>query len=360
MSHRARRITSRALLVLAAIVAIVAVLGAWADRQLLDTDEWVDTSSALLQEPAIQDATAAYLADQVEGPEVADQLRKGLPSQLDVLAGPLSAAAGEVAQRTAHRLITSGAFQDLWRTTNRTAHEQLVKVIEGDETILKQGGVILDLRPELGVLASRIGVTPSPDPEHGKVHVLRGDTLDTVRKAADALNTLRWVSAAVLLVLLVAGVAIAPDRRSALLGAGLALLIAGVALLVVRRVAGHQVVDALTAKGANEDAAKATWKIATSLLRDISGTVIVLGAALMAGAWLAGASRWARRARDVVSPVLREHPEVGYGAVALLILILLAAGLLPAAGSLVAVLIYVVLGLAGVAVLRRQVIREAA
>ena len=103
---------SRVLLSLACLVAVVAALGAWADRQLLNTDEWVSTSGALLRDPAIQDATAAYLSDQlVDAPEVTAKLREGLPPRLAPLAGPLTAGVGELADRTAKRVIASGAFE---------------------------------------------------------------------------------------------------------------------------------------------------------------------------------------------------------------------------------------------------------
>src|ERR1700712_5315789 len=143
-----RPLLARILLSAACLVAIVAARGAWADRQLLDTDAWVDTSGQLLRDPAIQAATAAYLADQVvDTPQVAAQVRDALPPRLAPLAGPLTAGAGELAERTVKRVISSGAFGTVWDATNRRAHDQLVAVIDGDGGALAARGGILDLRP---------------------------------------------------------------------------------------------------------------------------------------------------------------------------------------------------------------------
>src|SRR3982751_4980569 len=55
----------RILVGLASVVAILAIFAIWADRQLLNTDEWVKTSSALLRNEHVQKQSAEYLASQV-------------------------------------------------------------------------------------------------------------------------------------------------------------------------------------------------------------------------------------------------------------------------------------------------------
>lgn len=360
MSPLLRRTLSSILLVLACLVTVVAVLGAWADRQLLNTDNWVNTSSRLLQEPAIQDATAAYLADQlVDGPTIQAKLQEGLPPRLQALSAPLAAASGEIAQRTARRLIASGAFQTLWRATNRSAHQQFIKIVDGD-TRLANLGVVVDLRPQLGVLAQRLGVAPDATGDHGTIHVLKGDNLKTVRKIVHTVRTLRWVSVVLMLVLLIAGVALAPDRARGIVYAGLSLFAAGLLLLIVRRAGGTYVVNKLIDSGTDGPAATATWSIATSLLREISGTVVVLGIVTIASGWLAGGTSWARSSRRFLAPSLTAHAGLVYAGVTCAILILIAFGLLPGAAQLWAIVFYLVLAGLGVWALRREVVREAA
>jgi hypothetical protein len=350
---------SRVLLSLACLVAVVAALGAWADRQLLDTDEWVSTSGALLRDPAIQDATAAYLSDQlVDSPQVTAKLREGLPPRLAPLAGPLAAGVGELADRTAKRVIASGAFGKVWDETNRRAHNQLLAVINGDNGVLTSRGVILDLRPELGVLAERIGVTPGLTGDKGRVRILRGDTLDSVRSAVKLLRDVRWVSLALLVILLVVGVGVKQTWARSLGDPAAALIIAGLLVLVVRRVAGAYVVDQVSGHGAGRPAAEATWRIATSLLAEIAVTGIVLGLILAAGAWLAGGTGWARSARRFTAPALIDRPELAFAVVVALLALLLLGGLLPTVGGGWAVLVYLAGAAVGVWALRRTAEQE--
>jgi hypothetical protein len=357
---RRRPLVARILLTLACLVAIVAALGAWADRQLLDTDEWVSTSGALLRDPAIQAATAAYLSDQVvDTPQVTAQIRDALPPRLAPLAGPLTAGAGELADRTVRRVISSGAFGKVWDTTNRRAHDQLIAVIDGDSGLLASRGVVLDLRPELGVLAERIGVAPgATDADRGRVRVLSGNTLDSVRTAVRILRDVRWGALALLVVLLVAGVSFSGDRARGLGGAGATLILAALGILVVRRLAGDYVVDQVSGHGAGQPAAEATWRIATSLLANIAVTMLVFGLLLALGAWLASGVGWARAVRRFTAPVLVDRPELAFAAVVALLALLLLGGLRPTVGGGWAVLIYLVLAGAGVWALRGVAARE--
>src|ERR1700736_5520138 len=101
ISGRGRRITVRALIVAATVFAVLAIFAVWADRQLLNTDNWTSTSTQLLQREPIRNAVADYVVDQVyANVDVAGELRAGLPHLLAPLAGP---AAGALRQA-----ITSG------------------------------------------------------------------------------------------------------------------------------------------------------------------------------------------------------------------------------------------------------------
>lgn len=350
----------RVLPVLAAFLLVIAAFGAWADRQLLDTDEFTSASVQLLQDPAIQNTTAAYLSDQlIDGPAIADDLRAALPPRLAPLAGPLSAGAGELAERTVKRIMRSGAFQSLWENSTRLLHTQVKNVIEDDDGVLAQRGVILDLRPQLGVLAQRLGVRNAATGDKATVKILKGDQLDTARKAVNALKAVRWISALLAVIVLIAMVAVWPDTARGLVVAGLTLIIAALIVLTVRRVAGREVVSAITNDGTTADAARATWTVLTSLLRQIAGTAIVLGVLCVLGGWLAGGTAWAAKARRFIAPTVVDHPEIPYIVVLGAIIALLAAGLLPASTRPLGIVLYLVLAGAGVWALRRQIAREA-
>jgi hypothetical protein len=362
LTQRARRLAGmrRVLPVLATLLLVIAAFGAWAERQLLDTDEFTSAGAQLLQEPAIQNTTAAFLADQlIDGPQVADDLRQALPPRLAPLAGPLSAGAGELAERTVKRLMRGGRFQALWEKSTRLLHTQVKAVIEDDDGALAQRGVILDLRPQLGVLAQRLGVRGAATGDKATVKILKGDQLDTARKAVDLLKAVRWISALLAIVALIATVAVWPDTARGIVVAGLTLIIAALIVLTVRRVAGREVISSITDDGPTADAARATYTVLTSLLRQIAGTGIVLGVLCVLGGWLAGGTAWAAKTRRFVSPVVVDHAEITYIVVLGAIIALLAAGLLPASTRPVGIVLYLILAGAGVWALRRQIAREA-
>ena len=62
---RGRRVLVWSLVGLALVLVLVASLTVWVQRQALDTDNWVDTSSELLGDESIRTAVGLYLVDQL-------------------------------------------------------------------------------------------------------------------------------------------------------------------------------------------------------------------------------------------------------------------------------------------------------
>ncbi|HEX7290234.1 MAG TPA: hypothetical protein VF250_03815 [Conexibacter sp.] len=360
---------SRILVALASLLAVVALLGAWVDRQLLNTDDWTTTSAALLRDDAVRVPLADELASELaDGSRTRAALQEALPPRLQPLAGPAGSLVADAVQRAVQRILASGKVQDAWVTLNRITHEQFVKLVEGEGTVVKGNGVVLDLRPLAKQIADRVGVDPSVvdrlPSDRGRIVIFRPQTLETLRKLADVLNVLSWLPGILALALYALAVWWAGDRpdgrRRALLATGAGLVLAALLVLVVRRIAGNQVADALTSGGPLDPAAHATWRIATTLLAELAVVVLIVGAGAMLGAWLAGAGRRARWLRARIAPGLAERPELAYGIAALVYLALVAWGPLSVLRRPLAIVIFGALLLAGVAALRAQVRRELA
>jgi hypothetical protein len=204
-------------------------------------------------------------------------------------------------------------------------------------------GIILD-----GILESLVlGLT-----------ILEGGTVSALQRGVDLFKTMRWVTAILALLLFAAAVFIAPDRRRTLLNCGLALIVAGLFVLVLRRVFGNDIFQSITSGGPAEPVAKDAWRIATSLLREIALSGVVLGLLVGLGAWLAGAGRPATATRRFIAPVLRDYPAIAGSIVGIVLLLLLLGGILPGSTTIIGVLLYIVLVTAAMIVLRRQVTRE--
>jgi hypothetical protein len=357
---RARPWIVRLLIGLATLLAIIATFGAWADRQLLNTENWVDTTDELIADEQIRDAIATFVATQiVDTPQARQKIQDALPSRAAPLAAPIAGAVGDLADRATRRLLSTAEVQKLWSQANRLTHTQFVKAVNGEKPFTDQG-IILDLRPLEGTIGQKLGVADAATRvgNNGRIVILKPNQLDSLQTGIHLFKVLRWVTAILAFVLFAVAVFLAPDRRRTLLNCGLALIIAGLFVLLMRRVLGSVIVQAATSGGPSAPAADDAWHIGTSMLRDIAGSGVVLGVIVALGAWLAGAGRWATSTRRFVAPVLRDQPAIAGCVVGIVVLILLLAGVLPGSDRIIPVLIYVVLVVAGMVVLRRQVTRE--
>jgi hypothetical protein len=92
---RKRRWVVRALLIVATILTVVSIFAVWANRQLLDADNWSDTSTALLENDEIRAQVSAFLVDQTyANVDVSAELARALPPRLKPLAPEARAASG--------------------------------------------------------------------------------------------------------------------------------------------------------------------------------------------------------------------------------------------------------------------------
>lgn len=360
-----RHTASRVLVVLGTLVALVAILAVWVGRQALETDQWTDTSSQLLQESAVQTAVAGYLVDQLyANVDVAGELRAALPERAQPLAAPAAGALRNAAEDVAQRALDRPRVQAAWEAANRQAHELLVQVIEGGGDVVgtEQGVVTLDLKALLDEIAQRTGVggrlADRLPASAASIVIVRSDQLSTIQSIGNALKPLALVLVLLALALFGAAIALAPgNRRETLRACGIGFVLAGIGALVVRKLAGQSVVDELATTAAVRPAVQSAWTIGTSLLVDVAVATIAYGALIVAGAWLAGPTGVATAARRGMAPYLRDW-RIAYGAVAAIVLLVLLWGPTEGTRRLLPALVLVALFVAGVELLRRQTVSE--
>lgn len=360
-----RQTASRVLVVVGTLVALVAILAVWVGRQALETDQWTETSSELLQDPAVQTAVAGYLVDQLyANVDVAGELRAALPERAQPLAAPAAGALRNAAEDVAERALERPRVQAAWEAANRQAHELLVQVIEGggDVVATEQGVVTLDLKALLDEIAQRTGVggrvAERLPASAASIVILRSDQLSTVQSIGNALKPLAIVLVLLALALYGAAIALAPGRRRETLRAcGIGFVLAGIGALVARKLAGQAVVDELATTAAVQPAVESAWTIGTSLLVGVAVATIAYGALIVAGAWLAGPTRVATAIRGALAPYLRDW-RIAYGAVAAIVLLVLLWGPTEGTQRLLPALVLIALFVAGVELLRRQTAGE--
>lgn len=339
---RGRQLAVGVLLALGTLLWTGFGLGLWAQRQALETDNWVDTSGELLEDEPIRNALGLFLVDRLyQSADVQDRLEEALPPQLDRLAGPAAAGLKEVARRNAPRLLGNAVALNAWREANRVAHGDLLAIVEGD---VSDRAVSLDLGALLREVAAGTGLPPDAvdrlPPDVAGLEIARADQLETAQTALDVFQAIPWLLFGLALACFAGAILLTGDRRRGVVSVGGCLIVAALLVLALRRLAGRTVVDALAEAPNAQAVADDAWDIATSLLVDAAQGSLLLGAFLVLGAWLAGPGRRALAARRFVAPVLGEHPGLVRAGLGVAILLLVIWGPVPWTHRIVPVLVF--------------------
>jgi hypothetical protein len=363
---RARRIWVRVILGVATLLAVFAIFAVWANRQLMNPTNWSRTSTALLQKETIRTALSGYLIDQLYANiNVPAQLKSGLPTRLQPLAGPLSGALHGVAEQGAERALATPAVQNIWRKANYAADQTLVAIVNGGGPRVQiQGGTVsLNLRQIVADLAQRLGL-PAGIAEKlpasvANLKVVTSSQLGLVRNLAKALHALAILLTILVFALYALAVFLARGyRRRTLMWVGLSLVFSGLLVLVGRKVGQGQLVSAITSDASIEPAAKDAYSVATSLLVQVAGAAIIVGVPVVLSAWFAGPARWAVAGRRFLAPHFRERPGLAYWITAGLLALVFIWGPIPATRNPWSMLLFTVLAFVGTHILRGQIARE--
>ena len=120
-----RRPLGIALVALASVLAYLAIAAIWVDRQVLNTENWTQASSEMLESPVVRARVAGFLVDELyENVDVAAEIRAALPERAQPLAGPAAGAVRNLAERSANELLARPRAQEAWENANRSARER--------------------------------------------------------------------------------------------------------------------------------------------------------------------------------------------------------------------------------------------
>jgi hypothetical protein len=355
-----------ALIVLAAVLTIVATFAVWANRQLLDPANWSATSTRLLQNHEIRDVTANFAVDQLyANVDVAGLIGSALPKRLAPLAGPAAGALHTGAVRAASLALADARVQTLWAHANYRAAQALKTVIDGGKgpVNVRGGEVTLDLASVVEALARQLGlpagIGAKLPPSVAQVRILKADQIGLVQDIGRALRSLAlWLSIAVpLLFALAIGLA-RGWRRRAVMNVGYALATAGFLVLLARALVQSRVPASLVADASIRPAASATVSIATSMLAEVAGELVLVGALLVIAAWLAGPARFAVGFRRALAPFVRDYLGPASALLIAIIALVLIWRPIGALGTPVGGLAFVALAVLWAVLMRQQAMTE--
>jgi hypothetical protein len=359
-----RRRSSLALVVLGSLVLFLGAFAVWAARQALNTDDWVETSTELLEDEEIQTAVEVFLVDTLfDNVDVQGELEGVLPPRLKPLAGPASSGLRELAGRISERAVESPKVQELWAQANRAAHEQLLVIVEGEDQgalSTEDGAVTLDLATIVEQIGLRVGVDVAgklPD-SVGEIEIIKSDEIEAAQAGADLLKKASYGLVLIALAIYAIALGLARGRRRETVRAiGFAWIVVGIAVLAARELAGGAIVDSLASTASVEPAIENTWSIGTSLLAASAAALIGYGIVAVLGAALAGPRPTATAIRRELAPVF--HNVVAAYALLLMIVLLVFLSA-PTEGTqrLAPSILLLVLAIVGFEALRRKAVAD--
>ncbi len=260
MSERIREPLAVTLAVLGVLLAVAAI-GAWyVDQAVFDRDEFADRAVGALEEPEVQTAIAAGVADAVIAQE------------------PELISARPVIEFGAQSLIGTESFEAIFRTAAREAHSLFF-----DE----QGGVVLQFG-DLGVLLSSVIAANNPEvaaeiPKEltsGLVVISERKFAEDTIVLSERFETLTWTLTVLALLALIGALIVSQQRRRLVAVIGLGITLAAIVAIVVLSVLEERIVDSFE----QPDVVRAVWgayvgDLTRVLLIVAAASVIVTGAA---------------------------------------------------------------------------------
>ena len=300
------------LVVLASLLVPLSVFTVWTVHTVTSTDQYVATLAPLVRERVITEHVAVEATNKLfDAVNVQGRIEHALPSKAAFLAAPVTSQLHGFVRRQVDAVLNSTWFHHLWDTINRRSHQAVVNVLTGKRTPARRAHkVIVDVTPVITKAVTALdqhGVTVFNGVRH---RLARADTLtlqlassrqvSQARTLFSAATALGWEVPLVAGLVVVAAVAVAVDRRKALLRIAVGSALFAVFLLACLALGRAFFVDHAAAR-ASPSVTGAVFDILVRFLREWMRILVAVAAGLAVVLWLAGPGRWPRWLRATVA-----------------------------------------------------------
>lgn len=342
-------------MVLASLALFLGFFALWIDRQILNSDQWTETSTQVLEKPAVRNALANYLVDQLfTNVDVEQELKNELPNDFDALATPATSGLRSLALSGTKSALDLPVVQAAWRNANFLSHEQLITILEGgNDNVSTEGGeVTINAKSILTDIANKVGISGDlvariPN-SAATFTIYKSDNLSTLQNIYSSAKNLRYVLAGLAFLLYVLAIYLAKGRRRrAVIWMGASFVVIGLLVLISVSLGRGPTVDALAKTTAVKPAVTDIYNISTELLRRMAGSLLTTGILVLLASLLAGPYKWAIAVRKFFAPYFRDYLGISIAAAVLLFLLMI--WLAPVSGfrTTVGLLINVLLAISG-------------
>ena len=309
-----RNASAGLLIFIGVLLVSLSVSAIWLNRTVMDENRFVATMAPLAQNAAIQDwvaktSTDAIFANVNIEQYVAEALgTKPLPPQLMLLASPITGAIQNFIRDAATKFTRSEQFAQVWEQTLRLTHKAFIVAISDKPTgvVTKQGGTVtLDVSLLIdqikNALADKgLGFVRNINIPIAKSQITLVDSpaLAQLSTAIRLMNTMAMVLPLLALALLGGGIAVAANRRKAVLWMGVGIICLTIIPVQAIYLGQAPFADAALQLGKMPgEASQAAYQIIFAHLIQANQLVAVVGLLFWIGAIFAGPSAWATSLR---------------------------------------------------------------
>ena len=245
---RWRTLVATLLIIFGAIFVPAGITGIWTKSQITDTNRYVQTIAPLANNAAIQASVAENITNQifkyVDVKSLTQQVfsklgSKGilpdfLVTQLQSLAGPVSAGIENFIRSQVNNIVHSGLFAEAWINANKIAHQSLVDALSGKtngDVTVTDGKVSVNMAALIATVKTKLtdrgfGFASKIPEVNATFTIFQSKNLATAQKIYRVLNPIAYGLVLLAIAFLIGGVFVAKSRRRATIGAGIAICVA--------------------------------------------------------------------------------------------------------------------------------------
>lgn len=309
-----RGVVSFACLTVSIVCLIVGSLFVWMRATAYNPDGYVAAALTVQGQVELKNAITEYVEDDVLSPEKAQDLAlmavDPLPintREKDLLATVIAASARSQVGNAVEAFLSSRAGRDIGLALTTRASEEIVRLLrdetgafdfQGDAIVFRTEPIVKEVRANLeGRLGGLAKYLPAPREEDFRTYtVVQGDVVTATQKAITVIDLMSWLLPLIFLVLLVAGLVIARERRAAAFRVMIAIAVSAVVVIVGIQIARRTIVGLVT-DPASENVVTAILDTASTRLIDQTLWLALCAAVIGGILWLLGPDHLARRAR---------------------------------------------------------------
>lgn len=320
-ARRLRNFGAIACIVIAAMLIPVGVLVGWAQQQMLDEERFIATFAPLAGSPAIQeeivDQSMALIDREIDLEAMTGQVFDGVAALglsenattvLNLLRQPAAEGVRTMLERGVTVVVESDAFSGTWEQALRVSHRAFVAAVtsgdvEGQALSLSdEGEIAIQLGPIVTAVKAELvergfGLASAIPEVNASIPVATTEALPMLRLVVTLTTIVGWWLPVVIVGLLAAGVALAPRRSRAVLGAGIGLMLGAALVLIAFEAAAAMLTLQAPAMGVGAEALAVLFAQIVADMRAQAGWILALGIILALVGWLSGASRPAAAVR---------------------------------------------------------------